>query len=257
MNTTTTVLHVQAHTPDMVERALSSVFVREERAQVLRLEGTYANVLARALDPELSASYRYLICRPHPQSNWTPVLELGNRTVGLDVELSRMLDGCAVFTTFVYGGSISGYRLARDGSEVDRYVSDPTYFDEEIEASEGDSTAPTGTPAPASDVETARGHPERFSDLLPAGTAPDDFARIVLRPGWWETHDAGTPAAVPVAGGMDEEDGEDEEVVDENDRMRCIALALELWGPEAYPFAEDLEEIPSKIVGPVIALAFA
>src|SRR5260221_416096 len=112
--------------PEEVEHALAAVFAREERARALRLEGTYAAVLARAIDPELAASYAYVILRPHLAARWTPVLELGNRTEGLDVEISRLLGGCAVFTTFVYGDVVSGYRLARRGAEVDRYASDPT-----------------------------------------------------------------------------------------------------------------------------------
>jgi hypothetical protein len=40
------------------------------------------------------------------------------------------------------------------------------------------------------------------------------------------------------------------------DRMRCIALALELWGPTEYPFGQELEEIPNKAIGPGIILAF-
>jgi hypothetical protein len=44
--------------------------------------------------------------------------------------------------------------------------------------------------------------------------------------------------------------------VDEVDRMRCIGLALELWGPSEYPFAQELEDIANKDAGPTIALAF-
>jgi len=46
-------------------------------------------------------------------------------------------------------------------------------------------------------------------------------------------------------------------VVDEVDRMRCIGLALELWGPSEYPLAQEPEEIPNQVAGPAIALAFA
>lgn len=249
MTTPTTILHADGRAPDEVEQALAAIFAREERPQVLRLEGTYSAVLARLSDPALVASYRYLICRPQAQSRWTPLLELGNRTVGLDVELSRALGGCGVFSIFVYGDAVSGYRLARDGAEVDRYLSDPPYFasltsDEEV------ATAAAGA------IEAERGHPERFADLLPAGTAPEDFVRVVLRPGWWEQHDAsvaGSVADTPAdASGI-----EDDEMVDEPDRMRCIALALECWGPTEYPFAQELEDIPNRVVGPAIALAFA
>jgi hypothetical protein len=45
-------------------------------------------------------------------------------------------------------------------------------------------------------------------------------------------------------------------LVDEMDRMRCIALALELWGPSEYPFAQDVEDIPNRLAGPAIAIAF-
>ena len=52
------------------------------------------------------------------------------------------------------------------------------------------------------------------------------------------------------------EDDDEEDLVDEVDRMRCIALALELWGPTEYPFGQELEEIPDKVLGPGIILAF-
>ena len=32
--------------------------------------------------------------------------------------------------------------------------------------------------------------------------------------------------------------------MDETDRMRCIALALELWGPSEYPFAQNAGGYP-------------
>jgi hypothetical protein len=240
MEYATTILHVQGATREAVEQALSTIFANEERPCALRLEGTFGAVLARATDPDLDAAYRYLICRPHPDSTWVPVLELGNRTEGLDVELSRALKGAAVFTTFAYDDGLSGYRLARAGELVDRYLSDPTYLATED--------------VPPDAIEAQRGHPERFADLLPAGTTPADFARIVLRPGWWEEYDAeqtsesgGPPADIAEA---------EADLVDELDRMRCIALALELWGPTEYPFAGDLDELPNKSVGPAIALAF-
>ena len=252
MSETSTVLHVRGHAPDAVEGALEAIFATEERARVLRVEGSYSAVLARATAPERETSYSYVILRPHAPSQWTPILELGNRTEGLDVELSRQLDGAPVFTIFVYGDGLSGYRLARDGAAVDRYASDPTYFTEEAAAE--DEESPTGQ-STAADEETAlierdRGHPERFADLLPDGTSPDDFARVVLRPGWWEEHDAGA-----AAGAQDNADDQ-EEWVDEADRMRCIGLALELWGPTEYPLAQDPEEISNAVAGPAIALAF-
>jgi hypothetical protein len=238
MEYATTILHLHNVAPEAAEEALTTIFANEDRARLLRLEGTYRAVLARAADPQVEAAYRYLICRPH-EAAWTPLLELGTRTEGLDVELSRALGGCAVVTTFVYDDGISGYRVARDGTLVDRYTSDPTYFaTEEV---------------PAEVIEQQRGHPERFADLLPAGTAPEDFARVVLRPGWWEEHDA-----APAEGAEAAEAGEDEgEMVDEVDRMRCIALGLELWGPKEYPFSAELEELENSVVGPAIALAFA
>lgn len=245
MSTTITVLHIQGHRPEAVEDALAAIFAREERPRALRIEGTYSAVLARATDPDLTAGYRYLILRPHASSTWTPLLELGNRTDGLDVELSRALDGAAVFTTFVYGDVVSGYRLARGGALVDHYASDPTYGAEET--GEGDE-------AEAGAIEDERGHPERFADLLPAGTPPEDFARVVLLPGWWEAHDEA--AAISAATTEDAEDGDEDELVDEADRMRCIGLALELWAPDEYPFAREPEDIPNAAAGPAIALAF-
>lgn len=254
MPTAITVLHVQGRDPLAVEAALDAVFAAEERPRVLRLEGTYAAVLARVSDPDLSAAYRYLILRPHDASPWTPVLELGNRTEGLDVELSRRLDGAAVFTAFVYGDVVSGYRLARAAALVDSYLSDPTAITGESEAA-ADETDPDAT-----DLEAARGHPERFADLLPTGTTADDFARVVLRPGWWEERDAGnapaaSTAAVAASTGGDE--SEEEEIVDEVDRMRCIGLALELWAPDDYPLARDPEDIPNAVAGPAVVLAYS
>src|SRR5262244_3460797 len=127
MSVSITVHHVRSHSPEEVERALDAIFADEERRQVLRLEGTYSAVLARVTASELEAGYRYLICRPHPASTWTPLLELGNRTIGLDVELSKALDGCDIFSVFVYDDGLSGYLCVRGGQEVDRYTSDPTY----------------------------------------------------------------------------------------------------------------------------------
>lgn len=257
MSETTTVLHVRGQTPDAVEAALEAIFAAEERARALRVEGSYSAVLARATAPELETSYSYVILRPHAPSQWTPVLELGNRTEGLDVELSRRLGGVPVFTTFVYGDGLSGYKLARDGAAVDRYASDPSYY---TEAAAEDAEAPNGQGAATEDeaalIERERGHPERFADLLPQGTSPEDFARVVLLPGWWEEHDAGTATATATGAHDDADEQEQEEWVDEADRMRCIGLALELWGPTEYPLAQDPEEITNAIAGPAIALAF-
>ncbi len=266
-----TVLHAQGRDPLAAEGGPDAIFAGEERPRVLRLEGTYSAVLARLTDPDLAAAYRYLILRPHGASAWTPVLELGNRTEGLDVELSRRLDGAAVFTAFVYGDVVSGYRLARGGALVDQYLSDPTAI-----AEEGES-APETASADA-DHEAVRGHPERFAGLLPSGTAPDDFARVVLRPGWWEEHDAGSaaaPASTAAAAssgneagdggdvsnaGDESADGDDGDeggdLVDEVDRMRCIGLALELWASDDYPLARDAEDIPNAVAGPAVVLAY-
>jgi len=255
MSTATTALHVRGRGPEEVERALEAIFAREGRPRALRLQGTFSAVLARALDPDLDASYRYLILRPPAGAAWTPLLELGNRTEGLDRALSQDLDGAPVFSAFVYGDGLSGYRLARDGAEIDRYLSDPTYL-AGAGAEEGDEAEGTDTGGvAAADPEAVRGRPGRFADLLPAGTSPEDFARVVLRPGWWEERDAAENAAVAAGGASG--DAEEEDLVDEADRMRCIGLALELWGPSEYPFAGELEEIANKDAGPALALAFA
>jgi hypothetical protein len=263
MSMATTVLHIQGQGPDAVERALAMIFGGEGRVQTLRLQGTYSALLARVLDPGLDAGYRYLILRPHAGATWTPLLEVGNRADGLHRALSETLDGAAVCATFVYGDGVSGYRMVRGGVEVDRYLSDPTYFGG-VEADErdvvdvaDDAEASGAVRLPADvapvDVEAVRGHPERFADLLPDGTRPEDFARVVLQPGWWEEQAA--EAIRLTAAVADDGDGE-EEVVDEVDRMRCIGLALELWGPSEYPFAQELEDIANKDAGPAIALAF-
>jgi hypothetical protein len=256
-----TVLHVRDAAPEAVEQAITAFFERDDHPQVLRLEGTYRAVLERATDPDLLALHRYLICRPHADSIWTAVLELSAPAEELDVALSAALNGAAVYTTFVYGGVTCGYRMARGGALVDTYRSDPLYWPAE-EMSNGE-------------IEAQRGHPERFSDLLPAGTTPEDFARIVLRPGWWEDYDAGRVAVGPLQGrrssaahaeertgeearalGENDNAADEEERVDEVDRMRCLALALEVWGPSEYPFTQPLEALPNALVGPVIALAF-
>lgn len=253
MSTSVTVLHVQGQRPEVVEDALTAIFAREERARVLRIEGTFSAVLSRATDPALEAGFRYLVLRPHLSSSWTPVLELGNRTEGLDVELSKALAGCAVFTTFVYGDVVSGYRLARAGVLVDRYLSDPTAVVEDGEA----GSVPEADGTEVGDVEALRGQPERFADLLPEGTAPEDFARVVLRPGWWEQRELGATGSNAEADVAETDNAEEEDVVDEADRMRCIGLALELWAPDDYLFAQEPEDIPNKVAGPAIAVAFA
>ena len=245
MSEVSAILHVYGHDADAVERALTDIFTGEGRSTALRLEGTFSAVLARVTDPDLDAAYRYLILRPHDTSRWTPVFELGNRTEGLDVELSRTLDGAPVFTVFEYGETVSGYRLARGGALVDHYISDPTWLEDDEEVASG------AAPEPPPDLEALRGHPERFADLLPPDTAPEDFARVVLTPGWWEDYVASTGEAT--SGGSTADD----EMVDERDRMRCIALALELWSPIEYPLTQDTDDIPNKDVGPGIALAFS
>jgi hypothetical protein len=54
-----------------------------------------------------------------------------------------------------------------------------------------------------------------------------------------------------------DDDTEEIDLVDERDRMRCIALALELWGPSEYPFTGELDALSNKLVGPAIAVAYA
>jgi hypothetical protein len=240
MTTATTVLHLRERTPEQIEEALAAIFAREGRAQTLRLQGTYSAVLGRLTDPAQEAPYRYLILPTPPDSPWTPLLELGNRADGLDRALSAELGGGAVFALFVYGEVVSGYRFVREGDEQDRYLSDPDEF-AAMESVDGDD-APT-----AGDVSASRGDPSRFADLLPPDAPPEEFARIVLRPGWWEDHERG---------GQEEPD-EDDDLVDETDRMRCIGLALELWGASEYPFASELEEGADKGRSPAVALAFA
>jgi hypothetical protein len=249
MSAAITILHIRDRSPLDVERALTAIFARGMSDARLRIEGTYSAVLARLTEPALDASYRYLIARPHPAAPWTPVLELGERADNLDIDLSRELNGCDVFTTTVYGQVFAGYHAARGGALLDQYSSDPTVSD-----GAGTDTADSGEPVVDGVTADLRGHPERFADLLPADTSPEDFARVVLRPGYWEQLDL-------ASGGGDapsaEEAEDGEEIVDEVDRMRCIALALELWGPEEYPFAGEPEDIPNATVGPAIALAFA
>jgi hypothetical protein len=240
MTTATTALHLRERTPGQIEAALAAIFAREGRAQTLRLQGTYSAVLGRLTDPAQEAPYRYLILPTPAGSLWTPLLELGNRADGLDRALSAELGGCAVFALFVYGEVVSGYRFVRDSAEQDRYLSDPDEF-AAMESSEDD------TPAVV-DVAAFRGNPVRFADLLPPDTPPEEFARVVLRPGWWEDHEREN---------QDDHEASDVDLVDETDRMRCIGLALELWGASEYPFAAELEDGPDKGRSPAVALAFA
>jgi hypothetical protein len=244
MTIATTIFHIQGRTAEQVEAALTGVFAREERPLALRVEGSYNATLARLDSAE--AAYRYLLLRPHGAGGWTPLLELGSRTDGLDAELSQALDGATIFTVYQYGEVVSGYRVTRAGAEIDRYCSDPTAFESAETHDDAQDDAPAGA------VEEQRGRPERFADLLPAGTTPADFTRVVLAPGWWETHDAGE---TPTSGGNEGGDDEDE-LVDEVDRMRCIALALELWSSDDYPLTQELEDLPNKLIGPAIALAW-
>jgi hypothetical protein len=240
MSNATTLFHIKDREPDAIERALADIFAREGREPAPRVEGTYSAVLERVADPDVEATYRYLLLRPRP-TGWTPVIELGLRAEGLDVELSAALDGATVVAVFEYGEVVSGYRVARESAEVDRYMSDPLAF-------EGD-TSPPDTQAPTltlEEIEALRGRPERFADLLPAGTSPEDFARVVLRPGWWEERDETAEGA---SGGEDD-------LVDETDRARCIGLALELWATDEYPLAGELDDIPNRDAGPAIALAW-
>jgi hypothetical protein len=181
------------------------------------------------------------------------VLELGNRTEGLDVELSRALDGAPVFTVFDYGETVSGYTLARGGVQVDRYISDPTWLDNDSD-NDDEGNAPGSGRDAAPDLESLRGHPERFADLLPPDTAPEDFVRIVLTPGWWEDYSASTGVIGDAR--PPEESADDSDIVDERDRMRCMALALEVWSPTEYPLTQDLDDLENKTVGPGIILAF-
>lgn len=270
MSIASTIFHIQGRPAEAVEAALGAIFAREERPRVLRLEGAYSATLARLSDPDLEAAYRYLILRPHGAGDWTPLLELGQRTVGLDLELSRALEGATVVTVYQYGEVVAGYRVTRAGAEVDRYSSDPTAFpgaggagDEGDDLNDaGDLGDTEAEPLSANEVASWRGRPERFADLLPAGTPPEEFWRVVLAPGWWERHaDAAIERATepePEAGTVDDEDDEDDEtLVDEVDRMRCIALALELWAADEYPLTQELEELPNRVAGPAIVLAWA
>jgi hypothetical protein len=251
MTIATTIFHIQGRAAEQVEAALTGVFAREERPLALRVEGSYNATLARLDGAE--AAYRYLLLRPHGAGGWTPLLELGSRTDGLDAELSQALDGATIVTVYQYGEVVSGYRVTRAGAEIDRYCSDPTAF-ESADTQDGtpdDAPASEDAAGPSGDVEEQRGRPERFAELLPAGTTPADFARVVLAPGWWEAHDAG---GAPASSG--DESGDEDDLVDELDRMRCIALALELWSPDDYPLTQELEDLPNKLIGPAIALAW-
>lgn len=242
MSTATTIIHVQDRAPEAIERALEGLFARERRQRALRVEGTYEAVLERCVSPEVDATYRYLLLRPRA-TGWASLLELGLRAGGLDVELSLALDGATVITIFEYDEVVSGYRVIQRGAEVDRYLSDPTAFEGLVDGpDEPDSEPARLTPE---EIEAVRGRPERFASLLPAGAPPDDFARVVLRPGWWDAHYPGAAAS------------SDEDPVDEVDRARCIGLALELWAADEYPLAGELEDIPNAEAGPAIALDWA
>lgn len=251
MSIATTIFHIKDRAAEQVEAALTGVFAREERPLALRVEGSYNATLARLDSTE--AAYRYLLLRPHGAGAWTPLLELGSHTEGLDAELSQALDGATIFTVYQYGEVVSGYRVTRAGAELDRYCSDPTAF--ESAETPDDANEEENEDQRAGDVEEQRGRPERFGELLPAGTTPADFTRVVLAPGWWEAHDAGE-APASAAPERDGESKDEEDLVDELDRMRCIALALELWSSDDYPLTQELEDLPNKLIGPAIALAW-
>lgn len=249
MTTPTTVFHIAESDPQGVEATLTAIFADEDRPTVLRIEGTYSAVLARVTDPDLDAAYRYLILRPKENARWTTLLEVGNRTEGLDAELSRRLNGSPVFALYTYGEDLSGYRFTRGGVVVDQYVSDPEYA--ASLASNNDEAALTPT-----DSAEYPGHPERFADLLPAGTAPTEFKHVVLEPGYWEEQGS-TGMSATRGDEMPTGDDASDDEVDEIDRLRCIGLALEFWRPESYPFSEDVEDIANAEAGPAIVLAFA
>lgn len=240
MSEATTIIHIKNQAPEAIEVALEKIFAAEGRARAPRVEGTYSAVLERVTSPDADTAYRYLLLRPH-LTGWTILVELGLRADGLDVELSRALGGATVISLFQYGEIISGYRVIKNGAEIDRYLSDPTAFEEE-DAADADNEERLSP----DEIEATRGRPERFAELLPAGTSPEDFARVVLRPGWWEKRGAETTAR----------DEDEDDFVDEVDRARCIGLALELWETDEYPLAGELEEIPNLVAGPAIALAW-
>jgi hypothetical protein len=238
MSDATTIIHIKDQTPDAVEQAIGAIFAAEGRTQAPRVEGTYSAVLERVTSPDADTAYRYLLLRPRA-TGWTTLLELGLRADGLDIELSRALRGATVVLIFQYGELVSGYRVVQAGEEVDRYLSDPTAFEEDEAADDSAASLPPD------DIEATRGRPERFAALLPKGTTAEDFARVVLRPGWWEERD-----------GVAETADDKADPVDEVDRARCIGLALELWAADEYPLASDLEDIPNVVAGPAVALAW-
>ncbi len=273
------IFHVFDHTPSEIEAAFDTIITQGAYVQLLRIEGTFSAVRTRLLAFVQEAKYHYLILRPGPGSAWTPVLQLGTSQGGLEATLSKLLGGCSVFSTFVsdvYGEFVSGYRLSRAGTEIDRYASDPSLLRllrDEQENAEDQPLEDDAAEDDAAGYEQERGHPERFADLLPAGTTAQDFSRVVLQPGWWEEYDRaldGDPLRASAESETGDLEGEDSELgdgmaeeeegyallVDEMDRMRCIALALELWGPSEYPFAQDVEDIPNRLAGPAIAIAF-
>jgi hypothetical protein len=239
MSVATTIINLKGQTAAAIEAALEAIFAAEGRSRAPRVEGTYSAVLEHVTNPEADTAYRYLLLRPRA-TGWTPLLELGLRAEGLDVELSRALGDGTVVSIVQYGEVVSGYRVIEAGAEVDRYLSDPTAFEDD----EGAAISPE-------DIEATRGRPERFAGLLPDGTTAADFARVVLRPGWWEEHDAESEGS-----GRSPEADDASDLVDEVDRARCIGLALELWAVDEYPLAGDLEDIPNAVAGSAVALAW-
>ncbi|HEX9069696.1 MAG TPA: hypothetical protein VF807_13070, partial [Ktedonobacterales bacterium] len=147
--------------------------------------------------------------------------------------LSRELGGSPVLALSLYADAVAGYRLARGGALLDAYLSDPEYFNELAGNDEG-----------AEELQAVRGQPERYADLLPEGTSPGEFSELVLRPGWWAERDG-------------DESAEEGDIVDEADRLRCVGLALEVWGPQEYPFAGELEDVPARAASPAVALTFS
>ncbi len=156
---------------------------------------------------------------------WLPIIEGSFAAPGTPhlSEVSQQLSaklGCFALCLVVHDDDVLFYNLDHGGRSLDGYNSNPQYFEEERLAPDA--------------VEEQRHQPEAFAPLLPQGVSLEQLEAVLNR-GWWNAHDNS---------GLDE-DGvpiDDDDFVDEGDRMQELGALLQLGGRGAeYPYAEWLE----------------
>jgi hypothetical protein len=135
--------------------------------------------------------------------------DVGNR-------LSDVLQ-CHALTLVVHDDDLLFYTLDRNGTTLDKYNSNPQYFDVERLS--------------VAQIEPQRHRLEPFAQILPDGCSLDDV-RALLNRGWWDAYNSealdehGTPR-----------DG-DYGFVFEGERMTALGTLLQLHGAHGeYPYA--------------------